>query len=140
MTARGTRSRRGATALALASIVALLVGCGGDEPMHVQITSSTYNGLHPESGGKSATVGVDAVEGESTVLDPHFGDGVTATITSVDGDEVELSTSTDLLSEEGDSLTTEFTVKQGPGVTFSTPTMDAGTRWTATLKDGPAPS
>lgn len=137
MRTRRTGPRRAAAAIALAPVAALLVGCGGPdgEPMHVTITSSS-----------SSTFLVDATEGESVVLDDGIGDDVEVTIESVDDDEVELSTSTDLspvnegggISLHPEDLVSDFTVTKGDELRFATPTTDAGTMWTATLEDGPA--
>lgn len=123
---------------ALASLTLAACGnlSGGDAPRHLSIASSDAD----------ETVAIDAVSGADATLPNHFGDDIHVEVTSVDSDSVELSTSTDL-APEGETgginlndLSSSFTVDAGEELKVSTPTMDAGTTWTLTLEEGPAPS
>lgn len=143
MRTRTTGARVGATAFAMALAASGITACGSTEApaapqAHLEITSSD----------SSKVVTVDATEGaEATLKSPYADDGaVDIEVESVDVDEVELGTSEDM-APEGDAgginlndLQSRFTATKGEDVTFSTPTMDAGTTWTVTVEDGPAPS
>lgn len=118
-----------------------LTACSGSSPdkdatMHLKITASDSPDVAQ----------VDATEGASTTLANTLIGDVEVEVDSVDGDAIEFTTSEDMAPEGktgGINLSdtrSDFAVKQGQEVEFSTPTMDAGTTWTATLEDGPAPS
>ena len=142
MRTRTTGLRASATTLAIAVIASGVAACGGEPESpaesHLSITASD----------SSEVVTLDASEGaEATLESPYADDGsVDIEIESVDGEEVELGTSQELAPEGktgGINLTdlqSRFTATKGEDVTFSTPTMDAGTTWTVTVEDGPAPS
>lgn len=143
MRTRTTGTRAAATALAIALVASGIAACGSEgEPAateaHLEITSSD----------SSDVVTVDAAEGaEATLESTYAGDGtVDVEVETVDGEEVGFRTS-ERMAPEGETgginlndLETRFTATKGDEVTFSTPTMDGGTTWTATVEDGPAPS
>lgn len=127
----------------LAPLLAVtLTACGGDQStgedatMHLEITASDSQDV----------VRIDATEGASATIANRLVGDFDVEVESVEGDSVEFSTSEDMAPEGktgGINLNdtrSDFTVERGADVKFSTPTMDAGTTWTATVEDGPAPS
>ena len=142
MRTRTSGVRATATALAIAVVASGVAACAGEEPAapeaHLEITTSN----------SSDVVTVDAAEGAGTTLEsPYLGDGsMEVEVESVDGDEVEISTS-EQLSPEGETgginlidLQSDFTVTKGDELRIATPTMDGGERWTITVEAGPTPS
>ena len=130
-------------ALLLAPLAAVALGAcgtgtgeGEDATMHLEITASDSPDV----------VRIDAAEGASATIANDLVGDFDVEVRSVDGEDVEFSTGEDM-APEGETgginlrdTRSEFTVTKGGDVKFSTPTMDAGTTWTATLEDGAAPS
>lgn len=126
----------GLVGLAMATSTAC--GAGGTEgggesakPFHLRIDSASLD----------EPVKLFAKEGEETTIQDRYVDDLTISVTTVSGESAEITTSQPMApagktgGKNLNDLQTRFTVAKHEPVTFSTPTMDGGTKYTVTYED-----